>query len=545
MADANSKENRAERIKREKDGLNVRADIERYAQTGFHAIDPDDLDRFKWYGLYTQRPAEEGLFMLRIRIPNGVLSSEQLETIGWLSKVYARSTGDITTRQDIQFHDIRIEDAPRILSELDGIGLTTQEACGDVVRNVVGSPLAGVEAGELIDALPIVAEVHELFLNNYAFSNLPRKFKISISGSAQPQEQHEINDVGLIAVRNERGETGFDLWVGGGLGAVPHLARRLNAFVRPHEVSEVITRIVEIFRDHGNRDNRRKARLKFLVAAWGLERFRAELEARLGRQLEDYRATEITDFPAQPYLGVGLQKNTDADGRPLYYVGAAVLRGRISGEQMVRIAGLARFYGSGRVRLTATQNLIVLDVPQRLIEELTTELAALDLHIEASPFRKGTVACTGRQFCKLAIVETKDRAAEIVRHLEETVPGFRDDLRISVSGCVNSCAQYQIADIGLVGVRGQENGEEADYFQIHLGGHLGRHARFGRKLSKRVRVSEAKYYIERLIQVFRERRRDGERFHEFIARHETAELETLDAAIPELIFAFGGEALSA
>ncbi|HWQ35454.1 MAG TPA: nitrite/sulfite reductase [Blastocatellia bacterium] len=529
MAPENTKENRAERIKREKDGLDVWADIERYAETGFQAIDPDDLDRFKWYGLYTQRPAEEGFFMLRIRIPNGVLSSEQLETIGWLSRVYARSTGDITTRQCIQLHYVRIQDVPVIVRELGKVGLTTQETCGDVVRNVVGSPLAGIEAEELIDALPIVEEVSRLFLNDYAFSNLPRKFKISISGSSRPQEQHQINDIGLVATVSERGETGFDLWVGGGLGAVPHLGKRLNVFVRPQEVSEVITRVVEIFRDHGNRDNRKKARMKFLVAAWGVERFRAELEARLGRRLTESGEVETADASPSRWLGVGLQKNTDADGNPLYYLGLTVLRGRISGEQMVSVAGLARFYASGRIRLTNTQNLIVPDVPERFIETLSRELAALDLRLESSPFRQGTVACTGRQFCKLAVVETKDRAAEIVRYLEGAIPDFRDDIRISVTGCVNSCAQYQIADIGLVGVKGQENGEEVDYFQIHLGGQLGRNARFGRKLSKRVRVEEAKYYIERLIHVYRAQRlSERERFSDFIARHELRELETLD-----------------
>lgn len=537
------KENKAERIKREKDGLDVWADIERYAQTGFQTIDPDDLDRFKWYGIYTQRPAEEGFFMMRIRIPNGVLSSEQLETIGWLSQTYARSTGDITTRQDIQFHYIRIEDVPHIINELAKVGLSTQEACGDVVRNVVGSPLAGVDPEELIDALPLVNEVSQLFLNNRAFSNLPRKFKISIAGSTQYQEQHEINDVGLIAIRNERGEVGFDFWVGGGLGAIPHLGKRLGAFVRPEEVSEVITRTIEIFRDHGNRENRKKARLKFLIAKWGAERFRTELEARLGRQLADSGEVEIPETPQYKYLGVGVQKNTDANGQPLHYIGTAVLRGRISGEQLVRVAGLARLYAGGRVRLTNSQNLIVLDVPELNVELLSAELATLDLQVDASTFRKGTVSCTGREFCKLAVVETKERAAEIVRYLEENLPDFRDDLRISVTGCVNSCAQYQIADIGLVGVKGQENGEEVDFFQIHLGGHTGRHARFGRKLSKRIRVAEAASYIERLLHVFRLERNEGERFYQFIARHETAELETLETSLQGNEYAPAGASL--
>jgi len=516
------KENNAERIKREKDGLDVWADIERYARTGFESIVPDDQDRFKWYGLYTQRPVEEGFFMLRIKVPNGIISADQLETIGWLAQFYARSTGDITTRQGIQLHYVRIEDVPHIIEELHKVGLTTQEACGDVVRNVVGCPLSGIEDDEVIDASPLVNRVVAQFIDNYDFSNLPRKFKISITGCAHQCAQHQINDIGLVATTNQDGETGFDLWVGGGLGARPYMAKRLGVFVRYDEAVEVVTRIVEIFRDHGYRDDRRKARLKFLVADWGAERFREELEARLERRLDDNPQSEIPDSQVRDHVGIGAQRHPG-----LNFLGVAVLRGRISGEQMTRVAGLARRYASGRIRLTNSQNLIVLDVPDDNVDLLNNELAALDLHSEASPFRRGTVSCTGRQFCKLAVVETKERAEEIIRYLENTIPDFRDDVRISVTGCVNSCAQYQIADIGLVGVKGQENGEEVDFFQVHLGGHLGRDASFGRKLSKRVRVEEVKYYIERLVRAYREQRFKSEPFHRFIARQDVKRLEVL------------------
>ncbi len=411
---------------------------------------------------------------------------------------------------------------PHIFSELAKVGLTTQAACGDAVRAVVGCPLAGIGDDELVDASPLVSRVTQLFLDNRDFSNLPRKFKISISGCSQHCSQHEINDIGLVAVRNADGDVGFDLWVGGGLGARPHLGKRLGVFVWYDEVVEVVTRIVEISRDHGNRDDRRKARLKFLVADWGAEKFRAELEARLGRQLDDHDEIEIPETTSRNHVGIGIQRKGG------YYIGTSVPRGRISGGQMVQVAGLARLYASGRIRLTNAQNLIVLDVPDQNVDVLRAELDALDLQSGASAFRHGTVSCTGREFCRLAVVETKSRADEIIRYLEEAVPDFREEIRISVTGCVNSCAQYQIADIGLVGVKGQENGREVDFFQIHLGGHLGRHASFGRKLSKRVRVEEAKYYIERLIYVYHERRYEGERFHQFIARHETAELEALD-----------------
>jgi sulfite reductase (ferredoxin) len=517
------KENKVELLKSEKDGLDVWQDIERYAQTGFDTIDPGDMDRFKWYGLYTQRPVEDGRFMLRVKVPNGVISADQLETIGWLSQVYAHSTGDITTRQGIQLHYLRIEDVPHVINELKKVSLTTQEACGDVVRNVVGCPLAGIDDNELIDAAHLVNQVVKQFIDNRDFSNLPRKFKISITGCTHHCAQHEINDVGLVAIANEDGEVGFDLWVGGGLGARPYLAKRLGVFIWYDEVVEVVTRIVEIFRDHGYRDDRRKARLKFLVADWGVEKFRGELEKLLGRKLDDSRQAEAPDIQKRDHIGVYEQRQ-----HGLYYLGAAVLRGRISGEQMSAVAGLARRYGSGRIRLTNAQNLIVLDVPAENVVILRDELALLGLDCDGSPFRRGTVSCTGRQFCKLAVVETKQRAEEIILYLEQTIPDFSDDIRISVTGCVNSCAQYQIADIGLVGVKGQEGGEEVDYFQVHLGGHLGRGAAFGRKISKRVRVEETKFYIERVLRTYRSQRRAGEKFYQFIARHDAKALETID-----------------
>jgi sulfite reductase beta subunit-like hemoprotein len=517
------KENKVELLKREKDGLDVWQDIERYAQTGFDAIDPGDLDRFRWYGLYTQRPVEDKRFMLRIKVPNGILNADQLETIGWLSQVYAAASGDITTRQGIQFHHLRIEDVPHIIDELKKVSLTTQEACGDVVRNVVGCPLAGIDDNELIDASHLITQVVNQFIDNRDFSNLPRKFKISITGCTHQCAQHEINDVGLVAIPNTEGEVGFDLWVGGGLGARAFMGKRLGVFLWYDEVVEVLTRIVEIFRDHGYREDRRKARLKFLVADWGIEKFRAELEKRLGRRLADAPQVDLPEIQQRDHLGIYEQRQ-----RGLYYIGVAVLRGRISGEQMSAVAGLARRYGRGRIRLTNMQNLIVLDVPEENVAILRDELAALGLEADGSSFRRGTVSCTGRQFCKLAIVETKERAQEIILYLEEAVPDFRDDIRISVTGCTNSCAQYQIADIGLVGVKGQENGEEVDYFQIHLGGHLGREAAFGRKISKRVRVEETKFYIERVLRTYRAQRQEGERFYQFIARHDAKALETID-----------------
>lgn len=522
------RENKVELLKKEKDGLDVWADIEGYARTGFNSIDAGDLDRFRWYGLYTQRPADEGFFMLRIKVANGILSSDQLETIGWLSKIHGRNSGDITTRQGIQYHYIKIEDVPHIVDELQKAGLTTQEACGDVVRNVVGCPLAGIDDDELLDVTPLVYTIQEKFISDKAFSNLPRKFKISITGCTHECAQHEINDLGLTAVVNDDGDVGFEAWVGGGLGAIPFISKNLGVFVRYNEVIEVVTRIIEIYREHGNREDRKKSRIKFLIAKWGIEKFRDELESRLGRKLEDTPKTVRVEPKRRDHIGVYDQR------RPgLKYVGVAVLRGRITGEQMIAVAGLARRYGSGNIRLTNTQNLIILDVPYENIDPLNAELITHDLLSDASPFRRETVSCTGREFCKLAVVETKDRAREIIYHLESAHPGFIDDLRISVTGCVNSCAQYQIADIGLVGVKSIENGEEVHYFQIHLGGHLGLNAGFGRKISKRIPVEDTKFYLERVVRSYLNLKNPGEKFYKFIERQDAKALELLDT--PEFI----------
>jgi sulfite reductase (ferredoxin) len=524
MAVVAKKENKVERAKRERDGLDCLEDLLRYARGGFQAIPADDLDvRLRWYGLYTQRPQEDGYFMLRVKIPNGTLTSAQLGTLGQLSARYAQNTGDITTRQDIQFHYVRIEDVPEIFAALDRVGLTTSGACGDITRNVTGCPVAGIDAAEIIDAEPLVQSVHRFFLGNRAYSNLPRKFKITISGCASYCTGHEINDIGLVALRRPDGEVVFDLWAGGGLGAKEHFAKRLGAHVLPAEVVEVCRHICAIFRDHGNRDSRARARLKFLMAEWGPQRFRAELERRLGWRLLDGEAPVVPASSGRAHIGIYPQKQPG-----LYYVGAATDGGRLPGRAMTAVAELAAQYGSGRVRLTPAQNLIVLGVPEAERERVKAALAGLDLQVEPSVFRAGTIACTGKQFCKLAVAETKARAADLTAHLERALPGFAAPLRISVTGCPNSCAHYQICDIGFVGdhIRTPEGPIEA--FRIYLGGHLGADYAFGRELNRKIPADEAKFYVERLARAYLERRRGAdESFQAFIARHTTEELEAL------------------
>ena len=524
MSVAVARENKVERVKRERDGLDCLDDLLVYAKNGFAGIPEEDLDvRLRWYGLYTQRPKEGGLFMLRVKIPNGTLSAEQLETLGRLSIQYARNTGDATTRQDVQFHNVRIEDVPTIFAELADVGLSTSGACGDITRNVTGCPLAGIDAAEFIDAEPLVEEVHRHFLGNREFSNLPRKFKITVSGCSLYCTGHEINDIGLVALRTPEGEVVFDLWVGGGLGSKERFADRLGAHISPREVVEVTHHICAIFRDHGNRGSRGHARLKFLLGEWGPERFRDELEKRLGRKLVDGDAPHVPSSDNRAHVGVHPQRQSG-----LFYIGAATTRGKLPGTAMLALARLVRDHAGGRVRLTTTQNLVVLDVPERECETLSAKLAELELYVTPSVFRSGTLACTGKRFCKLAVTETKEKASEIIAHLEENFPAFDSPFRISVTGCPNSCAHYQVCEIGLVGdqITTPEGKKEA--YRIYLGGHLGDGYSFGRELDRKIPADEIKFYIERLTRVYLERRGGREeKFPTFIARHTADELEAL------------------
>lgn len=528
-------QNPAEVFKKEDDGLNVRARIENvYAKKGFASIWPSDLrGRFRWHGLYTQRPETDGYFMLRIRIPGGALTAEQWDVIGQVSERFGRDVADVTDRQNVQLHWIRIEDMPEIWDMIEGVGLSTTEACGDTPRNFLGCPLAGIDANEILDATPQIMASHLRLVGNPEFSNLPRKYKISISGCAAGCAQHDINDLSLLGARDASGAAGFDLWVGGGLGTNPHFAQRLNAFVRPDQVEDVVVGVTTVFREWGYRRARNRARLKFLMRDWGPEKFRAVLEDTMGFELED-----LTGPPARTgdrdHLGVHQQK----DGT--YYVGFSPKAGRIWGHQIRALARLSNRYAKGRLRTTTMQKLVILDVPEDNVRPLMDELDALGLPVDASTWRRNTMACTGIEFCKLAIVETKGRAQELYRYLEEKLPEFEEDVRINVNGCPNSCARYQTADIGLMGVvvqqkhmvaddegRQIEERRKVEAFLVHLGGNLGDDRAFGRKArGVKVLANELGPYVETLIRRYRRMRNDGETFARFVARLSDAELKT-------------------
>ena len=535
--------NKNEENKKFDDGLNVRQRIiDIYAKRGFDSIDPADLrGRFRWYGLYTQRrPGIDGgktavlepeelddrYFMLRVRIDGGQLSSEQLRVISDISVKYARGTADVTDRQNIQLHWIEIESVPAIWEALEGVGLSTTEACGDTPRVILGCPLAGLDSDELIDATPEIAAISDKFIGDPSLSNLPRKFKSSVSGCAAQCTHHEINDIAFAAVRHpETGEVGYDLWVGGGLSTNPMIAKRLGAFVRPDQVPEVWKAVCEVFRDYGYRRLRHRARIKFLIADWGAEKFREILEKDyLGYALPDGPAPVNVDSAARDHVGVHRQ------GDGLSYVGFAPRVGRLDGEQLGSIATLADRYGSGRVRTTAQQKMIILDVPDSAVGDLVAELGALGLPAEPSAFRRHTMACTGIEFCKLAIVETKGRAMTLIDELERRLPGFETPVTINVNGCPNSCARIQTADIGLKGsLVTDASGNQVEGFQIHLGGTLtggdASGSGFGRKVrGLKATAEELPDYVERVLRRYDAARADGETFAAWTLRASDEEL---------------------
>ncbi|MCC3774863.1 nitrite/sulfite reductase [Streptomyces sp. UNOB3_S3] len=524
--------NANEQFKKDDDGLNVRTRIETiYSRTGFDSIDPSDLrGRMRWWGLYTQRkPGIDGgrtavlapeelddeFFMLRVRVDGGRLTTAQLRVIGEVSQEFARGTADITDRQNIQYHWIRIEDVPEIWRRLEAVGLSTTEACGDTPRVILGSPVAGIAEDEILDGTPAIEEIHRRFIGNPDFSNLPRKFKSAVSGSPLLDVAHEINDVAFVGVHHPEHGPGFDLWVGGGLSTNPRIGVRLGAWVPLEEVADVYGAVIGVFRDYGYRRLRNRARLKFLVADWGAERFRQVLEDEyLGRRLVDGPAPEQPVHRWRDHVGAHRQK----DGR--FYVGFAPRVGRVDGTTLTKIAELAEQHGSGRVRTTAEQKMIVLDVPEEQVSSLVAGLEALDLRVAPSPFRRGTMACTGIEFCKLAIVETKARGASLIDELERRLPEFDEPVTININGCPNACARIQVADIGLKGqLVTDERGEQVEGFQVHLGGALGLEAGFGRKVrGLKVTSAELPDYVERVLRRFQAERTEGERFAQWVTR---------------------------
>lgn len=529
-----SKAQRVERIKRERNPWDMLPDLVRYSQTGFASIPEDDLTlRFRWWGLYTQGDGKGAMggsvpyFMVRIRIPNGFLLSHQLRTIADLAERHARGVGDLTVRQNVQLHWVQIEGVPDLLFNLFRVGLTTMGACGDDTRNIVGCPLAGVDADEICDASPILLQANRMLAGNPEFYNLPRKYKIGITGCRLWCSYPEINDIGLTAVerpgRTSGGcELGFSVRVGGGLSTHPHFGVRLPAFVRDAQALAVVKGITEIFRDSAVlRESREKARLKFLFLnhGWTAERFLGELERRIGFALDPDVPESPPDNVYRDHVGIRRQKQEG-----LSYAGFAVLRGRISSREMHAVADLADRYGDGSIRTTNMQNIVVLNVPEARTEALAREAVELGFRLEGSPFWRGTIACTGMEFCKLAVAETKGFARWLVEELEERVPEFDANLKLHITGCPNDCGQHWIADVGLQGAKVKVGGQMVDAFDVFLGGGVGAQQRFARRMNVRVPAADMPETLARLTKAYLRERAPDESFHGFCQRHSDAEL---------------------
>lgn len=529
-----TKAQRAERLKREKNPWEAFDEVRAFAREGRASVLPEWAGLyFKWWGLYTQGDGVgaaggkggEGItsdyFMMRIGIPNGILSAGQLRVIGALARKHARNLADITVRQAIQLHWLTIESLPEVVDALDAIGLSPKGACGDVVRNVTGCPLAGVAGDELIDSSPLALDISRELSANPDFYNLPRKFKISITGCPSWCSHPEINDVGLTATEFN-GQTGYSLRVGGGLSKEPHLAVRLDAFILPNQVVRVVRAVAEIFREQqGLRENRNEARLKylFLKEGWTPESFLAELQSRLDFKLLPAAPELVPNDIFRDHVGIHPQRKPG-----LSYVGASVLRGRLTGEQLEAAAELAERFGSGALRTTVSQNLLFIDIPNHKTAEFARELGQLGLQVEASSFWRGAVACTGTEFCKLAITETKGFTRWLVDELQERLPQFDQQLRLHVTGCPNSCGQHWIADIGIEGKKIKHDGKLTDAYYFCLGGAVGQHASIARPVGYRCPAPLVPESIERLLRHYLADRSLDENLRAWFLRHSNDEL---------------------
>ncbi|WP_328391832.1 nitrite/sulfite reductase [Nocardia sp. NBC_00416] len=528
-----------EQSKKDDNPLNVRARIENiYSKGGFDSIDKGDLrGRFRWWGLYTQR--EEGYdgtwtgdenidlleakyFMMRVRCDAGALTVAQLRTLGGISTEFGRDTADLSDRENVQYHWIEIENVPEIWRRLESVGLQTTEACGDCPRVVLGSPLAGESLDEILDPTPAIDEIVRRYIGKKEYSNLPRKFKTAISG--QQDVVHEINDIAFVGVNHPEHGPGLDLWVGGGLSTNPMLAQRVGAWVPLDEVPEVWEGVVSLFRDYGYRRLRTKARLKFLIKDWGIEKFRQVLEDEyLKRKLIDGPAP---DQPSRPIDHVGVQKLRNG----LNAVGFSPIAGRVSGTILSKVAEAVERAGSDRIRFTPYQKLIVLDIADDKVEQLIAELEPLGLQARPSVWRRNLLACSGIEFCKLSFVETRKRSQVLAPELEQRLADLNAQLdvpiTININGCPNSCGRSQIADIGFKGQLVDDGaGNQVEGFQVHLGGSLGLDSSFGRKLRQhKVTSAELGDYIERVVRNFIKHREDGERFAQWAVRAEEADL---------------------
>ncbi len=491
---------RVERIKKQKSPLDVLQDIYRYAITG-EAIDPEDIDRFKWYGLYTQNKAlqEEGddtqYFMLRVKLLQGALNIEQMKTVASIAKEFARETIHFTTRQDVQFHYICVRDLPEIFYRLNSVDLTTVFAAGDVPRNVVSCPVSGIDKDEIYDVRGLVEEVNEYFHANKTLVNLPRKYKVGISGCAKHCMNHEIQDLSFTAVKIGEGKVVFEVNVGGGLASSTQFAISMGS-VLPSQILQVVRAVSVIYRDYGLRQSRKKARLGHLIDAWGIEKFKAEIEDAIGFKFQKSTSKEYTPYAKREHFGVhSSQKNAES------YIGCAVNGGCMGAQGFENLANILQKYGATTIKATTTQNFVILDAPTEHTSELVEELEHIGIDAYPNPFKARMLSCTGIRFCKFGLVETKTQAMELAEYLHEKFPEFDETVSISVNGCPNSCAHPKVVDIGLVGTKFKdERGETVAGFEVLLGGNLeGDKSKLGEKMKLKITNDKVNSFVESII----------------------------------------------
>jgi len=536
-----TKAQRVERLKREKNAWEHLDEIREFARNGHGSIPPEWLGTyFRSWGIYTQGDGQgvvggkggEGkatqFFMVRIRVPNGILSSRQVREVAAMSEEYGRGVADITVRQNFQLHWVTIEAIPDLLARLRDLGLSTKGACGDVARNVTGCPVAGLDAREIIDASPLTLGIDRALGGQNEFYNLPRKFKLSATGCASWCTYPEINDVAFTAARRRRNgaeEIGFHVRIGGGLSTEPHLAVRLNAFIPTEQIVPVARGVAEIFRaSQVLRESRGRARLKylFLKNGWTADTFLEELQRQIGFALDPAGEEDVPADIHRDHLGINAQKQPG-----LYYVGASVLRGRITPAQLRRAAELADEFGDGKLRATAQQNLIIVNIPEKHAETVANELTRAGLPVQTSAFARGTVACTGSEFCKLALTETKGFARWLSNELEERLPGFDQQIKLHITGCSNSCGQHWIADVGIEGKKVKAEGKMVDAYYFCVGGSLGEIASIARPVGYRCPATEVPDAVERLVVNYQANRNAQESLRKFLARHSNEEIRAV------------------
>jgi ferredoxin-nitrite reductase len=491
--------NKFEKFKAEKDGLAIKDELEHFAQIGWEAMDKTDLEhRLKWVGVF-YRPVTPGKFMMRLRVPNGILSSEQMRVLGEIVQRYGDDgNADITTRQNLQLRGIRIEDIPDIFQRLKSVGMTSVQSGMDNVRNITGSPMAGLDADELIDTRELVQKVQDMITNygqgNYQFSNLPRKFNIAIEGGRDNSVHAEINDIAFVPAYKE-GELGFNVVVGGFFSAKRcEAAIPMNVWVRPNqEVVDLCRGILEVYRDNGLRANRQKSRLMWLIDEWGIEEFRTRVANQLGYPLATAAEKDAIDWEKRDHLGVFPQKQEG-----LSYIGLCVPVGRLFADDMFDLARIAEVYGSGELRLTVEQNVIIPNIAAENMPTLLTEPLLAKFTPNPTPLQRALVSCTGAQFCNFALIETKNKAVDLISQLDAEL-NIPRGVRIHWTGCPNSCGQPQVADIGLMGTKARKDGKTVEGVDLYMGGKVGKDAHLGSCVQKGIPCEDLKSLLTSIL----------------------------------------------